>query len=131
MDHESLVEANYAKGERVLQALSEDEISVELAFWAKLSIYDDWRLFVISPTLDRHPLLEAYGRVSLALDGKFIFSEPPVIVLRSNDPFPKSVLEEVRKHKDSHLIRLPGGQFGNRYIEEGYAYPSAGRLPVQ
>ncbi len=44
MDYETLVETDIEKGQRVIDALHDGEIDVDVAFWAKLSIYDSWRL---------------------------------------------------------------------------------------
>ena len=122
MDYETLVETDIEKGQRVIDALHDDEIDVDVAFWAKLSIYDSWRLFVTAQSLDNKPLLEARAEASRAIDGKFAFSEPPVIVLRTSDPMAVAVREEAAKRKGTGPIRLPMRQFSNRFIEDGWVY---------
>jgi len=123
MDHTTLVEADIRDGEIVLDALRQDEIQIGLVFWAKLSIYDGWKLFVMSPTFDGEPLLQGYVRTALALDGKFSFSKPPYIVLSSDDVFAEAVREEVRRWRWGGAVRIQEKQVGNRYVEDCYVYP--------
>lgn len=124
MDTESLVES----GKKVLHALAEDHLHVQLAFWAKLSIYDDWKLFVTSPELDVKPILEGHLRVFTAIEPKFFFEQPPVILLRSEDPLARAMEDEVKTRGGNKPIRVVNKQMGNRYVEDCYIY-AANEIP--
>lgn len=95
MDTTALVEDEIAAGERLIDALDAAGFDVRAAFWMRLPESGDWRLFVASPTVERHGHLAAYQElVRIARESRIptgvlhrvslVFtSDPTVTLLRS------------------------------------------------
>jgi hypothetical protein len=124
MDKAALVSVDLEKGSRILQILDDAGLRVNVALWAVLADYGDWRLILSSRKFDVTDLRKAYGLLHDALDaaGFTLEETPPVVILRSNDPFVKAMRKIFGKAKSIEGMRLGGQAFGDRFIDDGYAY---------
>jgi hypothetical protein len=124
MDKTALVGFDVEKGSRMLQVLDEAGLRVNIALWAVLADYGDWRLILSSRKFDAAGPTEAYGLLHDALKeaGFTLEQTPPVVILHTTDPFIRSLRKVVGKTKGADGMRLGGQTFGDRFVEDAYAY---------
>ena len=96
MDKAALVSIDVERGSRILEILNDAGLQLEVALWAVLREYGDWRLVLSSRKFDAAGLKEAYGLLHDTLDAAGF------------------TLEEG--------MRLGGQSIGNRFIEDAYTY---------
>ena len=63
MDKATLVEADIAGGERVLQILDQVGFKINVALWLYSSEFEAWRLYIASPVVDADGPKKAYVRL--------------------------------------------------------------------
>jgi len=124
MDKTALVSVDLERGSEMLQALDQAKIKVNVALWAHLAEYEDWRFVVSGRKFDSLRLTEAYGLLNGALTtfGIPIERTPPVLILPMSDPFIRALRRLFGKTKSVEGMRLGGQLLGDRFIEDGYAY---------
>jgi hypothetical protein len=124
MDKAVLVGPDIEKGAKILQILDDAGLKVSVALWAFLPDYEDWRLILSGRKFDAAGLKEAYGLFHDTLDAAgFTFEETPIVgIFRNTDPFIRSLRKSFGKTKSVSGMRLGGRTFGDRYVEDGYAY---------
>jgi len=122
MAETTLVGFDVSAGQKVLDALEEDGVRVAVAFWAKTSDYDEPRLFIASPDFDSASRLDAHTRVALAVQPKFIWSAPNVVILRMSDGTIETLQRLFGNARSVHGMRLGGQTIGRRYVEDAYVY---------
>ncbi len=122
MDQATLVGPDISVASQALQVLDESGIMPAVAMWIVFSEYADWRLLLSSPLLDQTHLLRAYEQVTAALQGRFVGSLVPIMVLPMKDPFIRKIRSLFSKTKDVTGMRLGGQQIGNRFILNAYVY---------
>ena len=124
MDKTALVGFEVEKGSRILQLLDEAGLQVKVALWAFLGEYEEWRLVLSSSRFDVGSLRDAYGLLHKALDaaGFPLEQTPTVVILRTSDPFIKTLRKIFGKAKSVEGMRLGGQTIGNRYLDDAYAY---------
>ena len=124
MDKTALVGFEVEKGSRILQLLDEAGLQVKVALWAFLGEYEEWRLVLSSSKFDHGSLRDAYGLLHKALDaaGFPLEQTPTVVILRTSDPFVKTLRKIFGKAKSVEGMRLGGQTIGNRYLDDAYAY---------
>jgi len=124
MDKAALVSVDLEKGSRILQILDDAEMRVNVALWAVLADYDDWRLVLSSRKFDAAGPTGAYGLLHDALDavGFTLEEPPPVVILRTSDPFIKALRKIFGKTKSVEGMRLGGQVIGDRFIDDAYTY---------
>jgi hypothetical protein len=124
MDKTALVGFEVEKGSRILQLLDEAGLQVKVALWAFLGEYEEWRLVLSSSKFDDGSLRDAYGLLHKALDaaGFPLEQTPTVVILRTSDPFVRSLRKIFGKAKGVEGMRLGGQTIGNRYLDDAYAY---------
>lgn len=124
MDKAALVSVDLEKGLRILKILDDARLSVNVALWGVLADYEDWRLILSSRKFDVEDLREAYGLLHDALDaaGFTLEETPPVVILRSDDPFVKALRKIFGKAKSVEGMRLGGQTIGNRFLDDAYVY---------
>jgi hypothetical protein len=124
MDKTALVGFDVEKGSRILQILEDAGLQVKVALWAFLAEYDEWRLVLSSRKFDALDLREAYDRLHQALgaSGLSLQETPTVVILRMNDPFIKALRKIFAMAKSVDGMRLGGQTFGDRFVEDAYAY---------
>jgi hypothetical protein len=124
MDKTALVGLDLEKGSRMLRILDDAGLSVNVALWAVLAEYGDWRLILSSSKFDVADLRKAYGLLHDALDaaGFTLEETPPVVILRSKDPFVRALRKTFGKAKILEGMRIYGQRISDRFVEDGYAY---------
>ncbi len=120
----ALVGFEIETGSRMLKILDDAGLQVKVALWAVLPEYEDWRLVLSSRKFDVSDLRKAYGLLHDALDaaGFALEQTPPVVILRSGDPFIKDLRKIFGKTKTVEGMRLGGQMIGDRFIEDAFAY---------
>jgi hypothetical protein len=124
MGAESLVSFDIENGNNVISALDKAGREPDVALWAKLSDYEDWRLVLASEYLDQISEITGYSQILDALDKAGIpVHRQPSIFMR---PMKSPMIEELRRlfgsTKDVYGMRLGGQTFGDRYIEDAFVY---------
>jgi hypothetical protein len=124
MDKTALVSFDIESGQRVIQALESDGIVPDVALWAVLPQYEDWRLVIASKYLNQKSLLESYGIINASMrKAKFtLLTEPTVFFCRMDEPLIEGLRSAFASVADTYGMRLGGQKFGNQYIEEAFVY---------
>ena len=124
MDKTALVGFEVEKGSRILQLLDEAGLQVKVALWAFLGEYEEWRLVLSSSKFDNGSLRDAYGLLHKALDaaGFPLEQTPTVVILRTSDPFIKTLRKIFGKAKSVEGMRLGGQTIGNRFLDDAFVY---------
>lgn len=127
MAEKALVEADMGKSEKIVSALEAAGIRVAVALWAVLPEYGDWRLVLASKALDSLSLGDAYLRVNRTLRdaGLTVWETPTIFIMKTTDPFVRSLRKVFGKAKSVAGMRLGGQTWGDRFIEDAYAYKIA------
>jgi hypothetical protein len=123
MDKTALVGLDIERGSRILQILDEAGLQVDVAMWAFLSDYDDWRLVLSSRKLDNGPR-GGYTLYHKALDAAGVeFEETPVtVILNSKSRFIGAVRKKFEKSKRVKGTRIYMERLGDRFADEAYVY---------
>jgi hypothetical protein len=124
MDKAALVSFDVENGQRVIDALERDGITPNVALWAVLPEYEDWRLIIASDQLNQQSLSENYGFIITAMrKANFSFlSEPVVFFRRMDEPFIVALRKTFAKIAGTYGMRLGGQKFGNQYVEDAFVY---------
>jgi hypothetical protein len=111
------------RGAKILQILEDAGLKVSVALWAFLPDYEDWR-FILSGRRFDAAGLKAYGLLHDTLDAAgFSLEDTPIVgVFRSSDPFIRSLRKTFGKTTNVTGMRLGGRTFGDRFVEDAYAY---------
>ncbi|MEI9968931.1 MAG: hypothetical protein WDM87_09995 [Terracidiphilus sp.] len=67
MDSPTLVSYDIENGKEVIDALDKDGKTPNVALWAKLPDYEDWRLVIASDHLDQSSALSGYDEINAAM----------------------------------------------------------------
>jgi hypothetical protein len=120
----ALVSFDIENGDSVIKALDENGSAPNIALWAKLPDYEDWRLVIASEHLDQRSPLAGYKQISAALDKAQIPSHrQPTILMRSmSDPMIVALRNAFAATADTRGMRLGGQKFGDKYIEDAVVY---------
>jgi hypothetical protein len=125
MDQAILVTPDVLSGTEVLKTLDSAKINPAVLLLMASSDDQDWRLVISSPALDQTHLLKAYEQVTEALQGRFIDTMPPILVLPTKDPFIRDLRRifstKIRVGPQT-VTRLGGQTIGNRFILDAYVY---------
>lgn len=124
MDKVALVNFDIESGREVIDALDRDGKSPNVALWAKLPEYEDWRLVIASERIRQAGSLFPYSQVNSAMEKSGIpASRRPKIFLRPMDkPFIKALRGFFAHTTDTYGMRLGGQIFGDQYIEDAFVY---------
>jgi hypothetical protein len=124
VDKTALVSFDIANGDRVITALENDGVTPDVALWAVLPEYEDWRLVIASRQLDGLSLLESYSAINAAMRkaGMTFLTEPTIFFCRMDEPFIEALRETFATAGDTYGMRLGGQKFGNQYIEDAFVY---------
>src|SRR5579872_3491427 len=127
MDKTALVSIDLDMGSELLQALDRAGLRVQVALWANLAEYQDWRLILSARKLDSVGIREGYRLLyeSLAGGGFIGFTAantPSIMILPISDPFIKGLRSIFGKAKNVEGMRLGGQLIGDRFIEDAYVY---------
>jgi hypothetical protein len=119
-----LVSIDIPLGREVISAMETAGLTVNVALWAWLSEYEEWRLVLASRKLDKENLLQAYMLVNSATDaaGIGIRRVPEIMILKMTDPFIRELRRLYGKSKDVEGLRLGGYSIGGRGIQDAWVY---------
>jgi len=124
MDKTALVSFDIDSGQRVIETLESDGIVPDVALWAVLPQYEDWRLVIASKHLNQKSKLENYGLINASMrKAKFtLLTEPTIHFCRMDEPFIESLRNTFATAPDTYGMRLGGQKFGDQYIEDAFVY---------
>ena len=124
MGKTALVSFDVENGQRVIDALNKEGVTLDVAFWAVLPQYEDWRLVVASNQLQGQSLLESYNIINSAMRkaGMTLLTEPTVYFRRMDEPFIEELRSIFSSVGDTYGMRLGGQKFGDQYIEDAFVY---------
>ena len=124
MDTTALVSFDIDNGKRVIDAMEKSGFAPDVALWAVLPQYEDWRLVVASNSLAHCSRLDAYAHINQAIrEAGIPFLSAPVVFLREmTDPFIVELRSLYSSVGDTYGIRLGGQKFGDQYIEDAFVY---------
>ncbi len=120
----ALVSFDIENGDSVIQAMDDDGKTPNVALWAKLPDYEDWRLVIASDRLDQVSPLAAYTEINDALRKAKIPShrEPTILMKPMDDPMIRDLREAFATAADTRGMRLGGQKFGDKYLEDAVVY---------
>lgn len=124
MDKVALVSFDIENGKEVIEALDRDGKNPDVALWAKLPEYEDWRLVIASDRLKQEGSLYAYSQINEAMEkaGIPVRKRPKVFLRPMDKPFIKSLRSVFAKAADTYGMRLGGQTFGDQYLEDAFVY---------
>jgi len=120
----TLVSFDIENGERVVDALDKAGKPPNVAVWAKLPDYEDWRLVIASDRLDQSSEFSGYSEINEAIRKAGIpFHRKPTIFLRPMDnPMIKALRSAYASMSDNYGMRLGSQMFGDKYLEDAVVY---------
>lgn len=120
----TLVTFDIENGERVVDALDKVGKPPNVAIWAKLPDYEDWRLVIASDRLDQSSEFSGYSEINEAIRKAGIpFHRKPTIFLRPMDnPMIKALRSAFASMSDNYGMRLGSQMFGDKYLEDAVVY---------
>lgn len=122
MDKTALVSFDIEQGEQVIHALEEAGLSPDVALWAVLPEYEDWRLVLSATTLDPRTSGTSDMNAALRKANLSWHSRPTLLLRRMEDPFIQGLRRIFASSIDTYGMRLGGQKFGNQYIEDAFVY---------
>ena len=127
MGKTALVEVDFQKSARIVNALEENGTSVAIAMWVHFPEYEDWRFVLASKQLDTLSLRDAYSRVNkiLADADLSVWQTPPIVIMKTTEPFVRALRKVFGKAESVAGMRLGGQMWGDRFVEDAYAYKIA------
>lgn len=119
MDQATLVGPDLSAGRELVSVLDAAHLKEIVAVFTFLPEYADWRLVLSSPSLDQVHLLRASEKLHQILQGRFVYSLPPVMLLPTKDPFIRGLKKLfVGKVKAGGVIRMGGQMIGDKFASE-------------
>jgi hypothetical protein len=127
VDNTTLVEIDLKKSARIVAALESHDIRVVAALWVRFPEYEDWRLVLAAKELDKLELRDAYLRVNRVMKdaGITVWETPTIHLMKTTDPFIRALRKIFGKAASVAGMRLGGQTWGDRFIEDAYAYKIA------
>jgi hypothetical protein len=124
VDSPALVNLDIEQGDKVIKALDQDGKSPNVALWAKLPEYEDWRLVIASDHLNQDSSLLGYSEINAAMKKAGIpFRRLPPLALRPmKRPFIQALRNTFSTAKDTFGMRLGNQTFGDQYLEDAFVY---------
>jgi len=124
VDNVALVSFDIKNGQEVIDALDQDGKNPNVALWAKLPEYEDWRLVIASDHLSQSGSLYGYRQINDAMDkaGISVRRRPKISLRPMNKPFIKALRNVFARAADTYGMRLGGQTFGDQYLEDAFVY---------
>jgi hypothetical protein len=118
MDQAVLVNFDIENGQRVIDALDSAGYPPEVAIWAILPQYENWR-FVLS-----FSKIHGYEELISHLRGAGVMSgaRPSILLRETDDPFIKELRAKYANQEKVLGNHLGSQYFGEQYIDEAYVY---------
>jgi hypothetical protein len=120
----TLVNFDIENGQKVIDALDRAEKSPDVALWAKLPDYENWRLILASKQLNQASQTSGYSEVNEAMDKAEIpiHRQPAIFLRRMDNPMIKALRKVFASTSDVYGMRLGGQSFGDKYLEDAFVY---------
>lgn len=127
MGKEALVEVEFKRSEKIVSALEKAGVRVSVAMWVQFPEYEDWRFVLASKDLDVLDLGDAYLKVNRVLKdaGITVWQTPLIFLMKTTDPFIRALRKVFGKAADVRGMRLGGQRWGDRFVDDAYAYKIA------
>lgn len=124
MDNVALVSFDIQTGQEVIDALDRDGKNPNVALWAKLPEYEDWRLVIASDRISQSGSLYGYSQINAAMEkaGISIRKRPKVFLRPLDKPFIQALRRTFARASDTYGMRLGGQTFGDQYLEDAFVY---------
>ena len=124
MDSTALVNFDIENGEKVIEALDKAGKAPNVALWAKLPDYENWRLVLASDHLDQTSQFSGYMDINAAMDKAGIPShlQPSIFLRPMDNPMIQALRNVFSSTADVKGMRLGGQRFGDKYLEEAFVY---------
>jgi hypothetical protein len=124
MDQAILVNLEIERGAQLLSILEEAKLKVNVALYAVLEEYGDWRLVLAARAFDALEIRKARRlfHETLAVAGFGPEKTPATLILPMTDPFIKELRKTFAKTKNVEGMRLGGQLIGGRWVEDAYVY---------
>ena len=120
----TLVSYDIENGQQVIDALDEAGKAPNVALWAKLPDYENWRLVLASDRLDQSSPFSGYSEINQAIDkaGIPIHRQPTIFLRPMDNPFIQELRRLFAATADTRGMRLGGQRFGDKYLEDAFVY---------
>ena len=120
----TLISFDIENGERVLDALDKAGKAPNVALWAILPDYEDWRLVIASELLDQSSTRAGYSEIIEAIRNAGIppHRQPTIFMRPMNDPMIQDLRKSYTSMSDNYGMRLGGQKFGDKYLEDAVVY---------
>jgi hypothetical protein len=124
MSAQALLCFDIENGEKVVGALDKAGKAPNVALWAILPDYEDWRLVIASDRLDQSSEFTGYTEINEAIRKAGIpFHRKPTIFLRPMDnPMIQALRSAYASMSDNYGMRLGSQMFGDKYLEDAVVY---------
>jgi len=122
MDKTALVEIDIDGGERLINALEESGLHIQVAMWLYFPEPEEWRLVFATPMVDRKGPLKVYTFIQSILNNIVPALDIPlryITVMSSKDKLTKALHKNFQGMKNSHLRK---SFLDGIYIEEAFIY---------
>jgi hypothetical protein len=127
MGKASLVGPDYVTSTQIMEALDAASLGIKVAVWMHPDEYNDWRLFLASPRLDkahRDPTSSEFEVVHDAFEKAGIPPEdwPSLMIRPMSDRTVKEFRKRYAKFPLAEGWRIGPQSFGDRFIDDGVIY---------
>jgi hypothetical protein len=120
----TLVTFDIENGERVVDALDKAGKPPNVAIWAKLPDYEDWRLVIASDRLDQSSEFSGYSEINEAIRkaGIPVHRKPTIFLRPMDNPMIQALRSAYASMSDNYGMRLGSQMFGDKYLEDAVVY---------
>ena len=124
MATETLVSFDIENGKEIVDALDRNGLAPNVALWARIPDYENWRLVIASERLDQSSQFAGYTEISEAMEkaGIPIHRQPTISMRPMDNPFIQDLRRVFASAADTFGMRLGGQMFGDKYIEDAFVY---------
>jgi hypothetical protein len=121
-----LVNTEIQAGQEVLEALETAGLTIRTAFWGRLSESREWRLFLITPSVDEKGPREVYAQIQKILRKRQLnFLVSQFIVVGPHDPVAKELRRALLPVERGSTSVLSVKSISGETIEDAYVYRSS------
>jgi len=120
----TLVSYDIENGQQVIDALDQAGKAPNVALWAKLPDYENWRLVLASDRLDQSSPFSGYSEINEVIDkaGIPIHREPSILLRPMDNPLIQDLRRVFASTADTYGMRIGGQMFGDKYLEDAFVY---------
>ena len=120
----TLVSFDIENGEKVVDALDKAGKAPNVALWAKLPDYEDWRLVIASDRLDQSSEFSGYTEIIEAIHkaGIPMHRQPTIFMRPMDNPMIQALRSAYASMSDNYGMRFGGQKFGDKYLEDAVVY---------